>query len=127
MAALDFNSLEFASAVLRRVLENKYDNVHVVATCAPGHDCSKEDAEYYRYIAFTQRVVKDLGLVCYVTYRTKRPSRMDPLGPAFSSIEIFDPTYSRAKTFKFKLEDYDTAEDAFKAALECVVTKIKER
>jgi hypothetical protein len=30
-------------------------------------------------------------------------------------------------TFKFRLEDYDTAEDAFKAALECVVEKVKER
>lgn len=121
MAAMDYSKLEACILMMDQALEKAHAGVVDVA---PTYASGNYD-EYFRYIAFTQRVLKDGKIVCYITYRLTKTRSTTP--PALSSFEVFKPDYNRATSTKFKLSAYASPKEAFTKTYNYVCELIEGR
>lgn len=85
---LDLTQVEEAIRAIRYMVTRKNPGFTIMSTCVPG-----KNERYNRYVMFTHKIRNDATneIICYITYRSKLPSREE--APTFSSYEILNDSY----------------------------------
>ena len=114
---VDFTQVEEAIRGMRFLVSTRLEGFTIMHTCAPG-----KDVHYNRFVMFTHKIRNDKTnkIVCYITYRSKLPSKDE--APIFSSYEIFDSDYHSLNKFHVDYTDGSLGQKTLFAAYNFVTT-----
>lgn len=117
MAQIDLTQVEEAIRAMRLLVTSRNEGFTIMHTCAPG-----KDVHYNRFVMFTHKIRNDKTnqIVCYITYRSKLPTKDE--APAFSSYEIFDGDYKSINKFHIDYSDGTLGHKTFFEAYNFITT-----
>ena len=120
-AVVHLDHVEEAIRAMRVVFEKNHPNFLLCPTCAPG-----DTVDYNRYIMFTHKIINPATntLVCYITYRSKRPVLTEE--PVFSSYEILDSGYSSIGKYHLDHSDGTFGVSTFKEVFKEIDKLLKQ-
>lgn len=112
--------VEEAIRAMRVVFDKRHPEFALYPTCAPG-----DTVDYNRYIMFTHKIInlKTNTLVCYITYRSKRPVLTEE--PTFSSYELLDSSYSSLGKYHLDHSDGTYGVSTFKEVFKRIDALLK--
>lgn len=107
-AKIDLTQVEEAIRAMRYMVTRCNPGFTIMHTCAPG-----KNERYNRFVMFTHKIRNDATneIVCYITYRSKLPSKEE--APIFSSYEIFDGSYKSIDKVHVDLTDGTLGRNTF--------------
>lgn len=119
-AKIDLTQVEEAIHAMRFMVARNNSGFTIMHTCAPG-----KDEHYNRFVMFTHKIRNDATnqIVCYITYRSKLPTKED--APTFSSYEIFDGDYKSINKFHVDYTDGTLGRKTFDDAYAYVASLLK--
>lgn len=119
-AKIDLTQVEEAIHAMRFMVARNNSGFTIMHTCAPG-----KDEHYNRFVMFTHKIRNDATnqIVCYITYRSKLPTKED--APTFSSYEIFDGDYKSINKFHVDHTDGTLGRKTFDDAYAYVASLLK--
>lgn len=103
---MKYTSIEDCASLLRAGIAKHFPGSSLQITCNSGNK-----DKYYRFVALTQRILKNETIVGYVTYRTKLPKKTTDV--VFSSYEIFDASFKSLCKIHIEPDPKEALKEAF--------------